>query len=54
MGVRNGVEATGSDSKPTYCNTRADFRGDTVMNSLVFPAVFLGAAEPPAEELPFL
>ena len=60
MGVRNGVEATGSDTKPTFCDTRAAFRGDTVKNSLVFPAVFSGAAEPLLEaqphaaELPFL
>jgi len=60
MGVRNGVEATGSDSKPTFCDTRAAFRGDMVTTSLVFPAVLSGggeppsAAEPPAAELPFL
>ena len=60
MGVTNGVEATGSDSKPTFCDTRAAFKGDTVTTSLVFPAVLLGTAkppsvaEPPAAELPFL
>ena len=56
MGVRNGVEATGtgSNSKPTFCNTRAAFRGETVTTSLVFPAILSGAAEPPAAELPFL
>ncbi len=60
MGVRNGVEASGSDTKPTFCDTRAAFRGDTVTTSLVFPAFLLGAAElpaaaePPAAELLFL
>ncbi len=60
MGVRNGVEASGSDAKPTFCDTRAAFRGDMVTTSLVFPAVLSGAAEPPsaaeqtAAELPFL
>ena len=60
MGVRNGVEASGSNAKPTFCNTRAAFRGNTVMTSLVFPAILSGAAkppsaaEPPAAELPFL
>ena len=53
MGVRNGVEATGSDSKPTFCDTRAAFRGDTVTTSLMFTAILSGAAEPPAD-LPFL
>jgi len=60
MGDRNGVEASGSDVKPTFCNTRAAFRGDTVTTSLVFPAVLSGemepplASEPPAAEQPFL
>jgi len=54
------VEASGSDAKPTFCYTRAAFRGDTVTTSLVFPAVLSGAAEPPsaaeppAAEQPFL
>ena len=47
MGVRNGVEASGSNSKPTFCNTRAAFRGDTVTISLLLPAIFLGVAEQP-------
>ena len=60
MGVRKGVEASGSDAKPTFCNTRAAFRGDTVTTSLVFPAILSGAeelplaAQLPAVELPFL
>ncbi len=60
MGVRNGVEASESDAKPTFCDSRAAFRGDTVTTSLVLSAVLLGAAkppsgaEPPAAELPFL
>ena len=47
MGVRNGVDASGSYAKPTFCNTRATFRGDTVTTLLEFPAILLGAAEPP-------
>ncbi len=60
MGVRNGVEASGSDAKPTFCDTRAAFRGDTVTTSMMFPAVLSGATEPPlaaeplAAELLFL
>ena len=60
MGIRNGVEASGSDAKPTFCDIRAAFRGDTVTTLLVFHAILSGvaeppsAAEPPAAELPFL
>ena len=54
-GIRNRVKASGSNAKPTFCNTRAAFRGDMVTTSLVFPAFLVGAAEPPsAAELPFL
>ena len=53
MGIRNGVEASGSDTKPTFVNTRAAFRGDTVTTLLVYPAILLEAAEPPlAAETP--
>ena len=47
MGVSNGVEASGGGAKPNFYDTRAVFRGDMVKTSLVFPAFFLGVAEPP-------